>query len=166
MDEPNKTRPIFWWALGGTAVLGLLYYRHNFSSAIGYVAGKATALKLRLVQDGKYLRSDAAKAAKALLAKASASGFHFTINSGFRTMAEQTKLWDAHATGASAVVAAKPGHSNHQGGLAMDLGGVNGFDSAAYKWLADNAPSFGFSGDEGKRVGEAWHWTYTGAKNV
>lgn len=57
-------------------------------------------------------------------------------------------------------VAAQPGFSNHGWGLAVDLGGIKSFTSAEYKWLASNAPRYGWTNDEGRKISEYWHWVY------
>ena len=41
----------------------------------------------------------------------------------------------------------------------MDIGGVNGYGTAAYRWLSANAGRFGFKNDVG---GEYWHFDYRG----
>jgi len=71
-------------------------------------------------------------------------------------------------------VVARPGTSNHNGGVAADMIGTQAtpepastyrtrsFLSPGYKWLAKNARYFGFTGAEGERAREAWHWTFVG----
>jgi LAS superfamily LD-carboxypeptidase LdcB len=39
------------------------------------------------------------------------------------------------------------------------MAGVNGYGTAAYRWLANNARRYGFVNDV---RGESWHWTYRG----
>jgi LAS superfamily LD-carboxypeptidase LdcB len=56
-------------------------------------------------------------------------------------------------------LAAKPGYSNHQNGISMDVGGINGYNTKAYSWLKANAAKYGFKNDVG---GEYWHWTFKG----
>lgn len=57
---------------------------------------------------------------KQLVKLAKASGEPIQVNSGFRTRAEQTELWNAYQAG-EGNLAAEPGTSNHEGGLAVDL---------------------------------------------
>lgn len=54
--------------------------------------------------------------------------------------------------------AAVPGTSNHGWGVAVDIPFPD-----AQAWLRRNAHRFGWSWDEGARVGEPWHWRYVGA---
>jgi LAS superfamily LD-carboxypeptidase LdcB len=76
-----------------------------------------------------------------------------TIESGFRTHAEQQVLYSAWRRGRGNR-AAKPGESNHQSGRALD---ISVKDPETYAWLSANAGQFGF-----KRTvaGEPWHWEY------
>lgn len=63
---------------------------------------------------------------------------------------------------------AVPGMSNHEKGLAIDFtcngqtmeasGGIN---SPCYKWLANNAATYGLSNDYAL-IKESWHWSTTG----
>ena len=61
---------------------------------------------------------------KALQALAASQGKPLVINSGFRSIADQTRLWNARASNPNPV--ARPGSSLHEQGLAADgtLGGV------------------------------------------
>ncbi len=58
--------------------------------------------------------------------------------------------------------AARPGTSMHEQGLAIDFtcngALISSYGSACYRWLANNAPGFGFR----NRPGEAWHWSPNG----
>lgn len=58
--------------------------------------------------------------------------------------------------------AATPGYSNHGLGLAIDVSGLGGADSTRYKQFASVARKHGWSNAEGARIGEAWHWVFTG----
>jgi D-alanyl-D-alanine dipeptidase len=84
---------------------------------------------------------------------ADAAGVKLSINSGFRTMAEQQHLYSCYQTGNcnNGNLAAKPGYSNHQSGRALDL--------TVSSWLVNNAAHFGF-----KRTvpSEAWHYEFFG----
>lgn len=81
-----------------------------------------------------------------------------TINSGFRTYPEQKHLydsWSRHLPGYN--LAAKPGYSNHQNGIAIDIPVAGGDGDPRYNWLAQNATAFGFIRTVKT---EAWHWEY------
>jgi LAS superfamily LD-carboxypeptidase LdcB len=57
------------------------------------------------------------------------------------------------------VKVARPGTSNHQIGLAVDIVGAKNSDGDIYKWLKANAKKYHFVQ---KVASENWHWVYTG----
>lgn len=61
--------------------------------------------------------------------------------------------------------AAVPGTSNHGWAIAIDIANVGGFNSATYNWLSQTGPALGWTNDEGRSVGEAWHWKYTASND-
>ena len=61
---------------------------------------------------------------------ASARGFAPTVTSGYRSQREQKRLYDDYRTGRSRIVAAPPGHSAHESGLALDVVAGNGQQAA------------------------------------
>lgn len=100
----------------------------------------------------------------AMLSAASATGHVATVGSAFRTYDEQLTIFQqATEIGRSA----RPGHSEHELGTAVDLDG----DGAAFAWLADRCTQFGFllSYPEhlqkvtGLRY-EPWHFRYVGTR--
>ena len=85
----------------------------------------------------------------AMSAAAKAAGIKLQITSGFRTMEEQTRLKKKKPS-----LAAKPGYSNHQNGIAIDMDCTN---IKVYEWLTRNAINFGFI----RTVPwEIWHWEF------
>ena len=104
------------------------------------------------------------------MARAFSNAFGFkaklTINSARRSQKFQRQL----ASNCSAWRCAKPWTSEHEAGLALDLG-VNGWNIKAwsgkyYQWLVDNAHKYGFHNSyqkwmeiDGKMV-EPRHWRY------
>jgi len=64
------------------------------------------------------------------------------------------------------VTAAVPGTSNHGLGVAVDITGLGGFSGARYKQLASVAQGLGWSNVEGRSIGEAWHWVFTGTAEL
>ncbi len=84
------------------------------------------------------LLPEAGPIARALVQKAAASGIQIKILSGFRTYAEQDALYAKGRTAPGPVVTkAKAGYSNHNFGIAFDVGVFEGSrylpDSAKYK---------------------------------
>jgi len=124
----------------------------------GYVNGAPQNIRILPVGGGEWLRTDAALAFKRMQQAAARDGVTLTPGSGFRTMEEQRRLYALYLSG-EGNLAARPGYSNHQGGIAMDLNGVGGYGTRTFQWLANNARRFGFVNDVG---GEYWHWTFTG----
>ncbi|KXT74599.1 D-alanyl-D-alanine carboxypeptidase [Streptococcus sp. DD10] len=96
--------------------------------------------------------------------------------SGFRSYDTQAALYQNYVNqdGREAAdrYSARPGYSEHQTGLAFDLIDTNGNlvqESAASKWLLDNAADYGFvvrylSGKESSTgyMHEEWHLRYIG----
>jgi peptidoglycan DL-endopeptidase CwlO len=107
------------------------------------------------------LRCDAA-AGYAALAQAYAARFGtpLCITDSYRSFGAQVTAF-ALKPGLAAV----PGTSNHGWALAVDLcGGVNGFGTPQWRWMAANAGRFGWvqpswAGARGKKP-EPWHWEF------
>ncbi|MFE7508200.1 M15 family metallopeptidase [Promicromonospora sp. NPDC057488] len=115
---------------------------------------------------GSYVRADVVGDLTELNAAYAAEfGTNLTINSSYRTYAEQEALYDP-----SSKTAAPPGCSNHGTGLAIDIGGgVQAFGSAQYEWLKANAEDYGwvhppFAEPSGRNP-EPWHWQSVLAPN-
>ena len=121
----------------------------------GFRNGSPFKVKVYNVGGGEYLQKNAAINYKKMIAAAKKAGIPLSNTSGFRTMAEQQRLWVQFGMDPNRV--ARPGFSNHQQGLSMDIGGVGGFGTRAFNWLRANAGRFGFVNDV---AGEFWHWTY------
>lgn len=115
-------------------------------------AGKSKTGKIVNVPGGK-VDSSIAGAVKAMMAAAKKDGVTLGIESSFRSRAEQEKLYAAYKNG-TGNLAAKPGTSNHESGLAIDFKNTPG----AYDWLAKNAGKFGLK----NLHGEPWHYSPSG----
>ena len=102
---------------------------------------------------------------------ANEEGLVLLVNSSFRTMTEQQEEYDRFGDD----YASRPGFSEHQTGLSLDIFSkehtttANFKNSPAHIWLCDNAYKFGFiqryEEDTEKLTGfaeEAWHWRYVG----
>jgi hypothetical protein len=98
-------------------------------------------------RQGEGMRPDAAAAFDRMATAAGADGLALLVVSGFRSDAEQAELFAAHP---DPRWVAPPGQSLHRCATELDLG-----PSAAYGWLAANAPRFGF---EQRYSWEAWHF--------
>lgn len=106
---------------------------------------------------------------------AARDGITLTIVSGYRSYARQEKLYNNYVAKDGQAEAdrysARPGHSEHQSGLAMDLNSVD--DSFANtkeaKWIAENCAKYGFiirypkdKEDITGYIYEPWHVRYLG----
>lgn len=102
-------------------------------------------------RQGKPMRPDVALAFDRMAAAARGeAGIQLAVSSGFRSDAEQAKLFAAHP---DPRWVAPPGESLHRYATELDLG-----PPAAYAWLAANATRFGFV----RRYSwEPWHYGYT-----
>jgi D-alanyl-D-alanine carboxypeptidase len=127
------------------------------------------------------LHRTAAKSLLRMIAAARQANLELVPISGFRSVAYQEKLFaKAIEKRGSEIEAARwvapAGYSEHHTGLAVDLGEgpepeadvEPAFgDTAAYRWLAQHAASFGFEmsfpAHNPQGVGyEPWHWRFVG----
>lgn len=112
--------------------------------------------------DGKTeIRADAAVSLALLNESYRAEfGSDLCMTDGYRSFAAQQSLRSRKPG-----LAAPAGTSNHGLGLAVDLCGGVESAGAAYYWLRDNAPTYGFDNPDWARQGgggpyEPWHWEY------
>lgn len=106
-------------------------------------------------------------------------GFYLMVTSSYRDYESQKEIYDYRVSNwgerKADETAARPGHSEHQTGLVIDMTSkteplADSFtDSEAYKWLKENAYKYGFIEryPEGKTYltgynPESWHWRYVG----
>jgi len=132
---------------------------------------------------GKEVSSLAAPDLQAMLAAAEADGVRPTLVSGYRSYGHQERVHQ-RAVASQGVeqaerVSARPGHSEHQTGLAVDLGSRTDpscdlqdcFGATPEgAWLAAHAASYGFllrytaaDSDVTGYSPEAWHYRWVGA---
>lgn len=135
-------------------VVGMLVF--GTKKALAYINGQPASIDLAPIGNGFMLRTDAAAAFLAMAAAASDAGIPLSVDSAFRTQEQQTALFASYQAG-TGNLAAEPGYSNHQGGIAVDIAVGRSYASAIYLWLARNGPLFGF---ENTVSGEPWHWEY------
>lgn len=128
--------------------------------ASAYHNGKAIIVHMSIVDaKGHKLRTDAAIAFVGMRSEAEkTAGVHLVINSAFRTMEEQNKLYREYKDGKRKSVVAKPGYSNHQSGTAVDIE-TDGGKNKAYHWLVANAARHGYYNTV---KSEPWHWEWVG----
>lgn len=115
------------------------------------------------------LREGALTGLRTMLDSAAAYEFvQFRVTQGFRTHEYQQNLYD---TMGESGIAAPPGHSEHQVGLAVDISyhGVNIGNSPQGTWLMENSYRYGFilrypqhKTDITGIPFEPWHYRYVG----
>ena len=127
------------------------------------------------------LRDDAAVAVESLVSGAKKAGNELIVVSGFRSYQAQSSVYNSAVRQDGQAEAdkysARPGHSEHQTGLAVDFGlpdrscelEVCFAETKAGTWLADHAHEYGFvlryDKDKQSSVGydyEPWHFRFVG----
>jgi hypothetical protein len=125
----------------------------ELSAGAGTVAGVASGGGYSgplAYRQGRPMRPDVAQAFDRMERAAAADGIALIVNSGFRSDAEQARLFAAHP---DPRWVAPPGKSLHRLGTELDLG-----PDAAYSWLAANAGRFGFVQ---RYEWEPWHYGFS-----
>lgn len=159
-------------------------YTIDNQSSIYFVVNKKRSLPSSFVPQNlvtlgnEQLRSDVAPALNSLIEAARNDGINLRVLSGYRSYDNQALVYNnyvrADGRQKADTYSARPGHSEHQLGLAADLGTgtcdlqVCFGDTKGGKWLAQNAYKYGFiiRYPEGKQdlTGyqyEPWHLRYT-----
>lgn len=131
------------------------------------------------------LHSEAALALMKLIYAARDEGVWIIPVSGFRTIADQEKLFQAQvrkagSEAAAAKISAPPGYSEHHTGYAIDLADghypnqdITGDfqQTGAFRWLIQHASEFGFemsfppNNSQGVSY-ESWHWRFIGSSQA
>lgn len=132
------------------------------------------------------LRPDAATAAEEMFTAAARDGVDLVLISAYRSYAEQEATY-AHwvavngGTAAADTVSARPGFSEHQTGLAFDIGQADGTctlqacfaDTPAAIWAAEHAADFGFilryppgATEVTGFAAESWHFRFVGEERA
>ncbi|MBE6652342.1 MAG: D-alanyl-D-alanine carboxypeptidase family protein [Ruminococcaceae bacterium] len=162
----------------------------------GYIPDSLATVPAELTLYGKevQLESTAALAAEALVCELRACGYtDITITSGYRSYEYQQILFNTYLGNEMAAhpdwtqerceaevlsYSARPGESEHQTGLCMDLISTKNVvldetfaQNPAYAWLIENAHHFGFilryPADKTESTGysyEPWHYRFVGVK--
>ncbi len=154
------------------------------SIPLDYVPGLASPgvpIRSGATSDERSVSKAIVKPLKNLFAAAEKDGHLLMIGSAYRSSAVQTALFNGYVASAgleqASKYSARPGHSEHQLGLAVDISTLSQqcYLSACFintpdgQWLADNAHKYGFfiRYQKGKEsiTGynfEPWHYRYVG----
>ncbi len=160
-------------------------YTIDNQNSIYFIVNKQRALPSTFVPQnlvtvgGEQMRSDTATALNNLFSAAKKDGISMKALSGYRSYSYQQRVYQGYVNkdgqAKADTYSARPGHSEHQTGLAVDVG--NGQcdlqqcfgQTQAGKWLAANAGKYGFiiRYQQGKEslTGyqyEPWHLRYVG----
>lgn len=145
-----------------------------------YIPKDLEELSTKVAYDQKFLRHDAKEAFEKLSVDALALGYHIVCVSAYRSYDYQKDLYqhyvDTKGLEYADQCSARPGHSEHQTGLSLDVMGSNMdynlfLHSVEYDWMHKNAHKYGFilrypKGKEhitGFKF-EPWHYRYVGTK--
>lgn len=155
------TEPVYELEIEPTYINGILIVNKTYPLPSTYAPG--------------CLSSDTDAAFKKMAADAYAEGLTLWVQSGYRSYDLQKDLYNRYVSrdgqAAADTYSARPGHSEHQSGLAFDLNTID--DSFAYtaegQWVAENCHKYGFivrypKGKEhltGYQY-EPWHLRYLG----
>lgn len=143
-----------------------------------FVPPKLTLLDEKYATKDKYMREEAAIAFENLSRDASILGYQIIATSTYRSYDYQQELYNYYVKEKGQTYAdncsARPGHSEHQTGLAVDvMGSNNDYDkfeeSDEFDWMKNNAHLYGFimryPKDKTQQTGfkyEPWHYRYVG----
>ncbi len=162
--EPQPESPTIETVDGVTYVNGILVVNKTYSLPSDYAPG---------------VNSDAKAAFDKMRTAAAAEGLNIYISSSFRSYEYQNKIYNRYVSRdgkeKADTYSARPGHSEHQTGLAFDL---NTIDDAFGKtpegeWVAQHAHEYGFiiryPADKVEITGfkyEPWHLRYLGTETA
>lgn len=146
-----------------------------------YAPEDLVELPSALSEGTQQLRTEAAEAAEEMLVAAQEDNIELRAISSYRSYDYQDQLYetymDEHGTQRTDNMSARPGHSEHQTGLALDVDAADGQDSLqtsfgqtdAGQWVAEHAHEYGFvirypedSEDITGFEYEPWHLRYFG----
>lgn len=138
-------------------------------------------LRLSSGEEQMKINTQTAPAIKEMFNAAAKDGVTLVFGSGYRSAAKQSEFYNSYKAkdgqAAADTYSARPGHSEHQTGFAVDITSTSGTchlqicweDTPEGKWVAQNAYKHGFvlRYQEGKQAitgyqYEPWHFRYVG----
>ena len=156
----------------------LVLVNKNFKLPENYIPDDLEKIDVKYSNEDKYLRKEAKDAFEQLSKDAKNEGHQIVAVSAYRPYSYQLKLYDEYVATMGFDYAekcsARPGHSEHQTGLAVDVMGsnldYNEFEnSKEFNWMLNNAHKYGFilrypknkTNITGFKY-EPWHYRYVG----
>ncbi|MEO5627965.1 MAG: M15 family metallopeptidase [Candidatus Saccharimonadales bacterium] len=141
----------------------------------------SVGLRLAAGNQEMQVRKVTAAAMQAMFGEAKKAGYNLLLASGYRSEDFQKNLYNGYVAQKGQALAdtdsARPGHSEHQTGLAFDVGRADRKcevdpcfgDTAEGQWVATNAHKYGFvvrypANKQGVTgyIAEPWHLRYVG----
>ena len=157
----------------------ILVNKYNYLPS-DYKIDDLVKMNLQYAFNDKTIKTEVYASFKELVNVAKQEGLTILANSAYRDNIYQTSIYDSiknrQGKAKADSLAARPGHSEHETGLALDVstlkGGLDGFETTEeFTWMKDNAHKFGFilRYPEGKEhiTGysyEPWHYRYVGVE--
>ncbi len=143
-----------------------------------YIPDNLFKIDKRYSNDSKYVKNEVKEAFEKLSSDAQKLNLSIICVSAYRSYDYQKELFnyytDKYGEDYALMASAKPGHSEHQTGLSIDVMGSNMdynlfVESIEYEWMKNNAHKYGFilrypAGKElitGFKF-EPWHYRYVG----
>lgn len=158
---------------GLTYVNGILIANKTYPLPSSYVPNVVP------VGNYQYLDPNAAAAFTKMQKAAAAEGINLFVCSGYRSYSYQQYLYNNYVAmdgkAAADRYSARPGHSEHQTGLAADINMASSYfdNTVEAKWLAKHCTDYGFiirykAGKESSTgyMAESWHIRYLGDINL
>ena len=160
----------------------LVLVNKNNQLLSNYIPNNLESISLKYANKDKYLKKEAKIAFEKLSEDADKLGYRIVAVSAYRDYNYQNELFNYYVKEKGLNYAlecsAKPGHSEHQTGLALDVEGSNkdydNFENSKdFIWMKDNAHKYGFilrypKGKEhitGFKY-EPWHYRYVGIETA
>lgn len=145
-----------------------------------YIPDNLEDLSTSYSRSGMKLVNTAKTALEKMITAAKNDGYTIRVMSSYRSYNYQVNLYNRYVQNdgkkAADTYSARPGYSEHQTGLCIDVddGIINYTDfekSKSFKWMKDNAHKYGFilryPSDKTEITGytyESWHYRYVGEK--
>lgn len=163
-----------------TSGIDMLVNKFNYLDS-HYVPSDLGEVSIRYAASGVQLSQEAASALASMSDAYAALGYPngFFVSSGYRDYASQESIYNSYVSAngqeAADAYATKPGFSEHQTGLALDLAstdtGKEFKDTNEFVWVSSNCMEYGFilRFPENKETithidYEPWHYRYVGVE--
>ena len=152
----------------------------NYQLDENYMPSDLEEVSVQFAYEKKYLRHEARIAFETLAWDALQEGYQIILVSAYRSYSYQEELYHHYVKTSGKNYAdrcsARPGHSEHQTGLALDIMGENGDynlfeETKEFQWMKEHAHEYGFilryPSDGYDITGfkyEPWHYRYVGVE--